>query len=159
MIIMKTRILSIVLLAIILTAGSVNAQRGDFRRDGKSMPERRGAMMKQRMENPDARFTQEQRDFMQKSRLETEKRLKPHHDQMRELRARHQTLVTADKADMKAIATSLEKIAEVQLAMAMIRTEQHQQLRAQLTDEQRMIFDKRGHMINMPGRQKQHRGR
>ena len=156
---MKTRILSIVLMAIILTAGSVNAQRGDFRREGNTMPERRGAMMKQRVENPNAHFTDEQREFMQKSRLETEKRLKPYLDQMRELRARHQTLVTADKADMKAIGSSLEKLTEVQLAMAKIRAEQHQQFRARLTDEQRMMFDKHGHMNTIPGRQKQNRGR
>ena len=155
---MKTRILSIVLLAIIFTAGSAHAQRGDFRREGKTMPERREAIMKQRLETPNARFTEEQREFMQKSRLETEKRLKPHQDQIRELRARHQTLVTADKADMKAIGTSLEKLAEVQLAMAGIKAEQHQQFRAQLTDEQRMMLDKRGQMNNRPGRQKQHRG-
>jgi len=156
---MKTRILVIVLLAVIVTAGSVRAQRVDIRRDIKNMPERRERIIEIRKENPDALLTKEQQEFMRKSRLETEKLLKPYQDQMRELRARHQTLVTADKADMKAIGKSLEKIAEVQLAMSMIRAEQHQKFRAQLSDEQRMMWDKRGQMNNRPGRHRQHRGR
>ncbi len=156
---MKKRILTIVLLAVIVTAGSVHAQIVDIRRDIKNMPERRERTIEIRQEKPDALLTKEQQEFMRKSRLETEKLLKPYQDQMREHRARHQTLVTADKADMKAIGTSLEKIAEVQLAMARIRAEQHQKFRAQLSDEQRMMWDKRGQMNNRPGRQMQHRGR
>ena len=149
---MKTRIVTLALIALFLLSGTAMAQRGEGRRVGKDFADRREQLRENRQSGPSQNFTEEQREQMQKLRLETEKQLKPYQDQMRELRARHQTLVTAEKPDTKAIESSLEKIAEVQLSMAKIRAKHHQELRAQLTEEQRLQLDKRrGTMFGKEG--------
>lgn len=144
---MKTRIVTLALTALFLFSGTAIAQRGEGRREGRNFADRRVQLRENRQSVPSQNFTEEQREQMQKLRLETEKQLKPYQDQMRELRARHQTLVTAEKPDTKAIESSLEKIAEVQLSIAKIRAKQHQEIRAQLTEEQRLQFDKRRGMM------------
>lgn len=144
---MKTRMVTLAFIALFLFSGTAIAQRGEGRREGRNFADRREMLREGRQVRPSQNFTEEQREQMQVLRLETEKQLKPYQDQMRELRARHQTLVTAEKPDTKAIESSLEKIAEVQLSMAKIRANQHQELRAQLTEEQKLQFDKRRGMM------------
>lgn len=144
---MKTRIVTLALTALFLFSGTAIAQRGEGRREGRNFADRRVQLRENRQSVPSQNFTEEHREQMQKLRLETEKQLKPYQDQMRELRARHQTLVTAEKPDTKAIESSLEKIAEVQLSIAKIRAKHHQEIRAQLTEEQRLQFDKRRGMM------------
>jgi Spy/CpxP family protein refolding chaperone len=149
---MKTRIVTLALIAVFLFSGTAIAQRGEGRREGRNFADRREQLRENRQSGPSQNFTAEQLEQMQKLRLESEKQVKPYQDQIRELRARHQTLSTAEKADIKAIESNLEKMAEVQLSMAKIRAKQHQELRAQLTEEQRLQFDKRrGMMVGREG--------
>lgn len=149
---MKTRIVTLALIAVFLFSGTAIAQRGEGRREGRNFADRREQVRENRQSRPLQNFTTEQLENMQKLRLESEKQVKPYQDQIRELRARHQTLITAEKTDIKAIESNLEKMAEVQLSMAKIRAKHHQELRAQLTEEQRLQFDKRrGMMVGREG--------
>jgi Spy/CpxP family protein refolding chaperone len=149
---MKTRIVTLALIALFIFSGTAIAQRGEGRREGRNFAERQEHVRENRQSGPSQNLTAEQLENMQKLRLESEKQVKPYQDQIRELRGRHQTLITAEKADIKAIESNLEKMAEVQLSMAKIRAKHHQELRAQLTEEQRLQFDKRrGMMVGREG--------
>jgi Spy/CpxP family protein refolding chaperone len=154
---MKT-IKVIALIAAILFAGMTYAQRGEFRGQRGNFQDRREIVKEFRQQNPEAGLTQAQREQLKNQRIEAEKKIKPFQDELRELRAKHQTLVTADKPDLKAIENSLEKLANVQLSMAKIRAAQHQEIRAQLNDEQRLIFDKRHQMGKGRGHFRPQRG-
>ena len=53
-------------------------------------------------------LTADQKEAMKALRLETAKQIKPLKNELRELMARQQTLVTADKADLKAIDNNID---------------------------------------------------
>ncbi len=138
---MKTLIAVVSILAFVMVANPSDAQRFERFRGNRNFNDSEFPVRSQRAE--ELKLSDAQREKMQTIRIETEKQIKPYQDQMRELMARHQTLVTAEKPDMKAIEASLEQISKVQLQMAKIRAARHQEIRAQLTEEQRLMFDKR----------------
>jgi len=142
---MRTLIAAITIFTLIGLTNPSNAQRADRFRGDRNFPERREAFMQQR--NPEMRLTDDQKEKFRELRIETEKKLKPFQDQLRELLAKHQTLVTVDKPDMTTIESSLEQISKTRLEMAKIRAAMHQDVRAQLTEEQRLMFDKRRGMM------------
>ena len=88
-------------------------------------------------------FTEEQKEAMKAIRLKSAKEVKAYRDELRELEAHHQTLTTADIADLNAINSSIEKIGKVKMELAKIRAKDHQEVRSLLTEEQRMKFDSR----------------
>lgn len=142
---MRTLIAAITIFTLIGLTNPLNAQRTERFRGERNISERREAFMQQR--NSETRLTDDQKEKFRALRIETEKKLKPFQDQLSELMAKHQTLVTADKPDMKAIETSLSQISKTRLEMAKIRAARHQEVRAQLTEEQRLMFDKRRGML------------
>jgi Spy/CpxP family protein refolding chaperone len=84
---------------------------------------------------------------MKKIRLETAKEVKPLKNELRELQAHQQSLVTADNADMKAIYKNIDKMSDVKTNLAKIMAKQTQEVRSLLTDEQRLKMDQmRSHM-------------
>ncbi len=86
-------------------------------------------------------LTAEQKESFKKSMLAVHKQLQPLRNELGEMEARQNTLVTADKADLGAINKNLEKIGELRVQMAKIQSKARVELRAQLTDEQRLKFD------------------
>lgn len=137
---MKRKITAVLMVALVCLTIGVSAQN--------QVKEKRVERMREfaeRRDNPGERrmdfFTEEQKEAMKTIRLETEKQLKPLKNELRELNAHQQTLVTADKADMKAIEKNIDKISGVKAQMAKIMAKQHQEVRAQLNEEQLMKFD------------------
>lgn len=74
-------------------------------------------------------------------------------NKMQELRAHLQTLSTADKADLKAINATIDEITQTMNALMKSREAFRQQVRALLTEEQRIEFD-----LNASKRMMKHKG-
>ena len=138
---MKTRILSLALIAVFAISVTAMAQQPERK---KRTPEQR-EMMAKRFDRERARsndfFTEEQQAKLKELRLESAKEIQPLRNELNELRAKQQTLSTAEKADMKAIEGNIEKMADVQAEIQKIRAAQHQEIRSMLSDEQRIKFD------------------
>jgi Spy/CpxP family protein refolding chaperone len=77
--------------------------------------------------------------------LAMQKQLQPIRNQLGEARAHQKTLAAADKTDMAAINKNIEKMGGLKTDMAKIQTKYHLEMRAQLTDEQRLKFDRFKH--------------
>lgn len=143
---MKNKVLSLLILATFLFSTAAFAQIGERNRDGeKQAPEKREMQIKKRqaMQKGERQgfFTDEQKEAMKVTRLETAKQVKPLKNELRELEARQNTLTTADKADLKAINKNIDKMSEIKAEIAKIMAAQHQQIRAMLTEEQLLKFD------------------
>lgn len=138
---MKTKILSLALITIFAISFTAMAQRQD--RKNRVPPKRE--MMADRADrargNFDAFFTEEQQEKIKELRLESSKEIQPLRNEMNELRAKQQTLTTAEKADMNAINKNIDQMADVQAKIQKIRAKQQQEIRSMLDDEQRIKFD------------------
>lgn len=86
-------------------------------------------------------LTDTQKEAFKKSMLEIQKQLQPLRNELGEAEAHQKTLVTAEKPDMAAINKNIEKIGVVRIEMAKIEVKHRLDMRAQLTDEQRLKFD------------------
>lgn len=86
-------------------------------------------------------LTDEQKAKIKDLRLATYKETKVFKNQLGELNARKRTLESADKADFKAIDANIDEIARVKASIMKARAHFKQQVRALLTDEQRLAFD------------------
>jgi len=145
---MKTKIGSLLLVAVFFVSMAANAQTRQNRQDGQ----KRMMQREFRAQAEKASFlTEEQKDAMKEIRLETAKEVKPLRNQLRELNARHQTLTTAEKADLDAIYENIEKMSDVKTEIAKIRAQQHQEVRGLLTEEQLLKFDSRKRMMEKRG--------
>ena len=150
---MKTRISTIVLVAVLFISSTAAGQKTMGPQNKKNGQE----MMRQDMKRnlPKADFlTEQQKETMKKLRLETEKEVKPLKNELRELMAHQQTLTTADNADLKAINKNIDKMAGIKAEIAKIMAKQHQEFRSQLSDEQLIIFDSHKNKMH-PGIKKQ----
>ena len=150
---MKTRISTIVMVAAIIISTAAVAQKSVSPKDKKYGQEMVESRMKPDLQKPDF-LTAEQKEAFKKLRLETAKEVKPLKNELRELMAHQQTLVTADNADLKAINKNIDKMSEVKAEIAKISAKQHQAFRSQLTEEQLIIFDSRQHKMQ-PAKQQQ----
>jgi len=155
---MKTKI--IVLAALFGISGILSAQTGQVKSVKKEVPAHRKVMpVNQKMRGPmvELNLTEEQKEAFKQGNLAFHKQLQPVVNELGELEAHQKTLMTAEKPDWKAIEKNLERIGQVKTEVAKITAKHRLELRAQLTDEQRLKFDmQRGRMIrehrkNMPG--------
>jgi len=105
-------------------------------------------------------LTDAQKETMKKSALEMHKKMQPVRNELGEAEARQKTLVTAEKPDIKAINKNIERIGELKVEIAKIAAAQRLEMRALLTEEQRMKLDMsrerkttgQGRMAGRPGR-------
>lgn len=86
-------------------------------------------------------LTDAQKEAFKKSMLEVQKQLQPIRNELGEAEARQKTLTTAEKPDLGAINKNIEKIGALKIEMAKIQAKHRLEMRAQLTDEQRLKFD------------------
>ena len=86
-------------------------------------------------------LTDAQKDAFKQSMIAMQKEVKPLRNELGEAMAHQKTLVSADKPDMAAINKNIEKIGSLKVEMAKLRVKHRLDIRAQLTDEQRMKFD------------------
>jgi len=143
---MKTRILSILIVASFFISTEIIAQPNKVQKQGG--PEfDRNEMMKKRGDRKMGEFrnffTEEQKEQMKELRLETAQKIKPLKNELGELMAHQRSLTTADNSDLKAINKNIDKMAEIKTEIAKIMAAQHQQVRSLLSEEQLVKFDSR----------------
>jgi len=98
-----------------------------------------------RMENKNGpqglNLTDAQKEAFKQSMLALQKQLQPLRNELGEAEAHQKTLTTAEKPDMAAINKNVDKIGALKIEMAKLQVKHRMDLRAQLTDEQRLKFD------------------
>ena len=139
---MKTKIL---MLAVLLGLTTVVIAQPQAREQGKSF---QGPKHEMRMDDqkggPGNRLnlTDAQKEAFKQNRLGMQKQLLPIQNELGEAEAHQKTLMTAEKPDLATINKNIEKIGSLRVEMAKIRTKNRLDMRAQLTDEQRLKFDR-----------------
>ena len=83
-------------------------------------------------------FTDEQKEAFKTVRMNSMKEAKPLQDQLRELKAHQQTLMTAEKPDMTAIYANIDKMSNLENQLAKIRAKTRIEIQSHLTDEQKL---------------------
>ena len=121
---------------------------------GEMLHQQRGGEEGKMMKAEKLGLSDEQKERAKEIHLASAKAVKPLLDQLRELKAHHQTLVTAESANLKAINKSIDEISSVEAKIAKEKAKFHQEFRSILTEEQRMKFDQMKPM----GFQGRHRG-
>ena len=86
-------------------------------------------------------LTAEQKEQMQTLRLDVQKSSLPIKNELGENRAKMNTLITADDADMKAIDKLIDENAVLMASLMKIKAQNHQKVRSLLTEDQRIVFD------------------
>ena len=86
-------------------------------------------------------LTDAQKDAFKESRLAMQKQIQPLRNELGEVKAHQKTLMTAEKTDLSAINKNIEKIGAIRVEMAKIQAKCHLDMRAQLTDDQKLKFD------------------
>lgn len=94
-------------------------------------------------------LTETQQAQIQELRTEQLKEMQDFRNQIGENRARYRTLMSADKADQKAIDANIDEYTNLRNQMMKKQAAHRQQVRSLLTDDQKVFFDNRG----MRGRQ------
>ena len=114
-----------------------------FAQESGSMPEKAPRQMrfaqhdKQGL-NHERFLTDEQKEAFKTIRMNSMKEAKPLQDELRELKAHHQTLMTAEKPDMKAINASIDKMSSVEAELEKVKAKARVEMQSSLTDEQKM---------------------
>lgn len=86
-------------------------------------------------------LTEAQRTSFKEGMIALQKQMQPLRNQLGEAEAHQKTLTTAEKPDLGAINKNIEKIGDLRVQMAKIQAKQRLEMRALLTDEQRLKFD------------------
>ena len=136
--------ISMMIVSLLMITGLSFAQQGNGygKSNGKNfhknnMQMNKGEMMMNRI--PD--ITDDQKTKIKAIRTETMKQMLPLKNQMNEIRAQKRTLSTASKVDMKAINKKIDEQTKVKAEMMKLRAKSMQDIRALLTDDQRIVFD------------------
>lgn len=129
---------TVLAIAVLMFAGSnLYAQRGrNYSTRGYGYGQGQICMML-----PD--LTEEQQSKIETYRLSHLKEMNTHSNQMNELRAKRQTLITSDNSDMKEINAIIDQMTGVHNKMLKTSAKHRQDVRSQLTDEQKVYFDSR----------------
>lgn len=141
--VMKTKVLMIAVLLGLTTAVMAqpksNGPERPFRGQDKEvkMDERKGGP-----ENG-LNLTDAQKETLKQSRLAMQKQLQPIQNELGEAQAHQKTLMSAEKPDLAAINKNIEKMGSLKVELEKIKAKSHLDMRAQLTDEQRLKFDAR----------------
>jgi len=139
---MKAKILMFVVLmslsAVLVAQPADRDQKKSFRGQGREMQ----AKDVERGSANQLNLTDAQKEAFKQSRLALEKQLLTLRNEIGEAEARQKTLTTAEKPDLVAINKNIEKIGGLKVEMAKIQVKHRLDMRAQLTEEQRLKFDR-----------------
>lgn len=151
---MKTKVL---MFAVLMGLTSVLIAQPGENGYGKSRQESNPEMRKngQREHENALGLTDAQKEVFKQTMVTMQKQLQPIRNEIGEAEARQKTLTSVDKPDMVAINKNLEKIGALKTEIAKIQTKHHLEMRAQLTDEQRLKFDMKKHQMRV---EKGHKG-
>lgn len=86
-------------------------------------------------------LTDAQKESFKKGMMDVQKKLQPLRNELGEAKAHQKTLMTAEKPDLAAINKNIEKMGALKAEMEKIQVKNRLDMRAQLTDEQRLKFD------------------
>lgn len=143
---MKKSIFRAVLLMIVITGAVVVANgqhhRGFQRGDDSSGKEFRKMEKDGHRGLPD--MTEEQKEKVKELKTSFLKEISPVENELKEKEARLNTLSAAEKVDKKAIEKTVKEIGELKTKMMLAREFHKQDVRAILTEEQRVVFDRMG---------------
>lgn len=138
---MKTKVLMLVVLlgmsSVLIAQPNDKDQKKSFRGQGREM------RMNDEQKGPanGLNLTDAQKEVFKQSMLATQKQLQPLRNELGEAQAHQKTLTTAEKPDLNSINKNIEKIGALKIEMAKIQVKHRLEMRAQLTDEQRLKFD------------------
>lgn len=127
---MKAKTQLVILILLIAGATEITAQQ---RRDHQK-PEN---------ERAELNLSEEQREQMHAIKLNTQKEILPLENELGEIEARMKTLSTQEEVDLKEINKLIDDKTSAMGKMMKIRAASHQEVRALLTEEQRVQFDTR----------------
>lgn len=133
------KLLSTLMLVLVLGSGTnVLAQRGNGQGPGNGQG-------RQGFNKPGCalNLTDDQQKKIDALRVKHQKEMLTYRNQLGELHAKMQTLRTAEKTDMNAINSTIEKISGVKTKQMKAREAHRQDVRNLLTDEQKTQFDMR----------------
>ena len=152
---MKAKVLSMILfMCLSVAVVAQTKETGLF----KVMPDHKQMKMDQGPIGPmqGLNLTDVQKETFKKSMMAVQKQIQPLQNELGEAEAHQKTLMTAEKPDMAAIDKNIEKIASIRVQIAKIMAKHQMEMRAQLTDEQRLKFDL---MKGKMGKNKELKGR
>ena len=138
---MKTKIL---MLAVLLGLTTIVFAQPKEKEQGKSFQGQKHEMrMDDRKGGPESglNLTDAQKEAFKQNRLAMQKQLQPIQNELGEVEAHQKTLMSAEKPDLAAINKNIEKIGGLKVEIEKIKTKNHLDMRAQLTEEQRLKFD------------------
>ncbi len=92
----------------------------------------------------------QQKEQMDKEMLNHQKQMMVLRNQVKEKKARYNSLMVADKADMKAINQVIDELGALKIQMMKQRAQHIQNIRGMLNEEQRLKFDLRKHQGPKP---------
>ena len=147
------------LLLLSLSVGLV-AQPSDLMAIKQAMHERVAQMNGMKGGGNGLNLTDEQKEAFKQSAIAMRKQILPLRNELGEAEAHQRTLVTAEKPDLSAINKNIEKIGGIRVEIAKIQARNRIEMRAKLTDEQKMKFDSfnaNKQMGNGPGRMRNDR--
>ncbi|MEQ9166250.1 MAG: Spy/CpxP family protein refolding chaperone [Fulvivirga sp.] len=143
---MKKSIFRMVLLVIMIAGTSVvvNGQhhKGAHDRDDSSRKEFRKMDKDGHRGLPD--MTDEQKEKVKDLKTSLLKDITPIENELNEKKAKLNTLSAAEKVDKKAIEKTVKEIGELKTKLMLAREFHKQDVRAILTEEQRVVFDRMG---------------
>lgn len=144
---MKTKVLMIAVLLGLTTVSMAQPKENEQRK--APFAPKHEMRMEHRNLGPGAalQLTDAQKEAFKQSRLAMQKQLLPIQNELGEAEAHQKTLMTAEKPDLAAINKNIEKIGSLRVEMAKIRAKSRLDMRAQLTEEQRLKLDAmKGHL-------------
>jgi Spy/CpxP family protein refolding chaperone len=143
--ILKSKIMNFKIFIVFVLMGVSSllvAQPADVQVKKKAMLDQKAARMHQMKSQADGlNLTADQKESFKKGMMAIHKQMQPLRNELGEAEAHQKTLATAEKPDLNAINKNIEKIGGIKVEMAKILAKQRLEMRAQLTDEQRMKFD------------------
>jgi Spy/CpxP family protein refolding chaperone len=101
-------------------------------------------------------LTEEQKESIKSIHLNAKKQMLPLKNQMGEKKARMKTLTTSEEVDMAKVDALIDEMSSIKAEMMKIRVRSKQEVRAQLTEEQRIIFDTMKHKRHHKGMRPHH---
>lgn len=159
------------IMAFVILSTDVMAQRGQRNANklGNAQGVRQGMMQNQRAFEPGQRcftmldLTETQQEQMKTLRVKHMEQMLSMRNQRQEQRAKLQTLRTAKNADMKAINSLIDNMADLKATQMKASEAHRQEIRNILTDEQRILFDsfkgqRKGNKLQAQGNRQGNRG-
>lgn len=108
-------------------------------------------------EDDGMKLSEDQRKKMKEIHLRTQKEITPLKNQVGEKKARLKTLTSADQPDMNEINKTIDEMSALKAEMQKKRLASRMEIRALLTEEQRLQFDAREGRMRKAGK-KAHKG-